>query len=106
MSCKLYIAVQYMEDSMDKTKNFLGLTKGSDGRMRIDLNDPTFTRSDRVIYNRADSSLHAVLEGTSHHVGFIDRTDAANMNKNDEVVLSAPHYHSGTVNLTSRLSVH
>lgn len=75
------------------------------GQLCIHFTDPAYVRSDLIIFDRKDSSLHAVLEGTSHFVGYAGPDLARNLHNEEEVVLAAPHYFSGVVKLSARIAV-
>ncbi|HRQ61168.1 MAG TPA: hypothetical protein PLO23_06630 [Alphaproteobacteria bacterium] len=67
--------------------------------------DPEFVRSDVIIFNKKDKSLHAVLEGQAHFIGHLDKDEAKAMQGVSEVLLSAAHYKSGVVNLHAALRI-
>jgi hypothetical protein len=75
------------------------------GQLCIHFNDPAYVRSDIIIFDRKDKSLHAVLEGASYFIGYADHELERNLHDEDEVILAAAHYFSGTVSLHSRVSV-
>ncbi len=75
------------------------------GQLCIHFTDPAYVRADLIIFDRKDKSLHAVLEGASHFIGYADHNLARNLHDEDEVILAATHFYSGSVNLHSRISI-
>lgn len=78
-------------------------SRNPDGQLCIRFSDPAYVRADMIIFDRKDNSLHAVLHENSHFVGYLPK-EMGGVNLQD-VVLSAPHYFSGTVNLRAKISV-
>ncbi len=75
------------------------------GMLCIHFSDPSYVRADLIIFDRKDSSLHAVLDGASHFIGHATPDLARNLHDEEEVILAAPHFYSGTVRFHSRVSV-
>ncbi len=80
-------------------------SRDSAGKLQIQFMDPAFVRADLIIFDRRDLSLHAVLHEASHFVGYVDKDIASGLSDKDEVILAAPHYFTGSVNLRSRVSI-
>ncbi len=78
-------------------------SRNPDGQLCIRFSDPAYVRSDVIIYDRKDNSVHAVLHEASHFVGYLPKEFAGGGLQ--DVVLSAPHYFTGTVNLRAKVSV-
>jgi hypothetical protein len=86
--------------------NILGeFSRNADGRFFIKFSDAAYVRSDIIIFEQKDSSVHAVLHGSSHLIGYLDKDLAKGLVDNSDVILAAPHYFSGTVELTTKVSV-
>lgn len=75
------------------------------GLVRITFSDPAYVRSDVIIFNRKDCSLHAVLNEGLHLIARIDGDLTKTFASTSEVVLAAPHYYSGAINLKIPLVV-
>ena len=71
----------------------------------ITFSDPAYVRSDMIIFNRNDNSLHAVLNEGLHLIGHVQGDLRKAFAVKSEVLLTAPHYFSGTVKLKSPLVV-
>jgi hypothetical protein len=75
------------------------------GQPCLCFSDPAYVRSDLIILNRKDLSVHAVLQGMTHFVGYADEAMMQDVEDGNEIILSAQHYHSGTVHLPSKITV-
>lgn len=75
------------------------------GLVRITFSDPAYVRSDVIIFNSTDCSLHAVLNEGLHLIGRIEGELTKTFASTSEVVLAAPHYYSGAINLKTPLVV-
>jgi hypothetical protein len=80
-------------------------SRNPNGQLCIHFTDPAYVRADVIIYDSKDNSLHAVLEGSSHFIGYADHDLIRNLHDEDEIILAAPHHYSGTIKLHSRVSV-
>jgi hypothetical protein len=85
--------------------NLTSFGKNADGSVCITFLDPCYVRSDAIIINRTDLSVHAVLHESSHLVGYIDGKTAGGLVDKADVILSAAHYAGGTVHLKSKISI-
>ena len=87
-------------------KDVLGeFSRKADGRFYIKFSDAAYVRSDIIIFDRKDSSIYAVLHGSSHLIGYVDKALASALVDKSDVILAAPHYFNGTVELTTKVSV-
>lgn len=77
----------------------------SQGEACLRFSDAAFVRADAVIIDRRDSSVHAVLHESAHHLGFIDGAQAGAFKHKQKITLSAPNHAGGTVHLTSTVLV-
>lgn len=77
----------------------------SGGQVCLTFFDPAYCRSDLIIFDRTDSSLHAVLHEAAHCVGHVARDMVPVVLKQQDIVLSAPHYSGGNLNLRTKLSI-
>ncbi len=75
------------------------------GQACIVFSDPAYVRSEVIIFDRSDSSLHAVLHEKAHRIGRIGGELSRAFAEKSEITLSAPHYFSGTLSLTTTLAV-
>lgn len=75
------------------------------GLVRITFSDPAYVRSDVIIFNRKDSSLHAVVNEGLHLIGKVEGELCKIFAGASEVVLTAPHYFSGAISLKTPLIV-
>jgi hypothetical protein len=75
------------------------------GQICITFSDPAYVRSDAIIFNRNDNSLHAVLNEGLHLIGNVEGDLRKSFAAKSEVVLSAPHYFSGSIKLKTPLVV-
>ena len=75
------------------------------GQACITFADPAYVRSEVIIFNRNDSSLHAVLNEGLHLIGRIEGDLSKKFSAKSEVVLTAPHYFSGSIALKTPLVV-
>lgn len=75
------------------------------GLVFITFSDPAYVRSDAIIYSRGDSSLHAVLNEGLHLIGKVEGELCKTFASTSEVLLTAPHYYSGAINLRTPLVV-
>lgn len=75
------------------------------GLVRITFSDPAYVRSDVIIFNRVDCSLHAVLNEGLHLIGKVEGELTKTFAATSEVVLAAPHYYSGAIDLKTPLIV-
>jgi hypothetical protein len=80
-------------------------SRNPDGRLCLHFSDPAYVSSELIIFDRKDSSIHAILHGTSHFVGLAGRDLAGSLKHNDAIILMAPHHYSGTLHLPSKISV-
>lgn len=75
------------------------------GQICITFSDPAYVRSDMIIFDRRDSSLHAVLNEGLHLIGHVEGDLTKSFAAKSEVWLTAPHYFTGTINLKTPLVV-
>lgn len=75
------------------------------GQICITFSDPAYVRSEAIIFDRKDSSLHAVLNEGLHLIGTVEGDLTKIFAAKSEVVLSAPHFFSGTLNFKTPLVV-
>jgi nitrite reductase/ring-hydroxylating ferredoxin subunit len=75
------------------------------GKVCIALSDPEYVRAEKIIFDRQDRSVHAVLHETSHLLGHVSKDMAEVLVDNDEVLLCAVHTNGGIIELTSQLAV-
>jgi hypothetical protein len=75
------------------------------GLVRITFSDPAYLRADAIIFNRTDCSLHAVLNEGLHLIGRVEGELTKTFTATSEVVLAAPHYYSGAIDLKTPLIV-
>lgn len=80
-------------------------SKNAEGQLCLTFSDPAYVSSEIIIFERKDSSFHAVLHGASHFIGFATPGLSGSLKHNDEIVLTAPHYFSGEVHMRSKISV-
>lgn len=78
------------------------ITFSNEGELCITFNDATYVRAEKIIFDRKDSSLYAILHETSHPIG---RWQGNADQLKDKVTLAAPHYFSGTLNIKTQLVV-
>mgnify|MGYP000921647436 CR=1 FL=1 len=76
-----------------------------EGEVRLTFFDPAYCRSDLIILDPSDRSLHAVLHESAHFIGHVGRDILPHMLQKQNVMLAAPHYSGGTLSLTTKLSV-
>lgn len=87
----------------DEISAQFGLDKS--GKVYITFADPAYVRAEVIIYDRKDSSLHAVLHESAHLIGHVKGDLQKELANRSEVVLTAPHYFSGTLNLRTPLVI-
>ncbi len=75
------------------------------GQVCITFTDPAYVLSDTIIFDRRDSSLHAVLHESLHLIGRVEGELRKSFEAKSEVLLGAPHYFSGTLSLKTPLVV-
>ncbi len=80
-------------------------SQNSQGQVCITFSDPAYVRSEMIIFNPGDSSLHAVLNEGLHLIGKVDGDLRKSFAAKSEVILSAPHYFSGSIKLKTPLVV-
>ncbi|MCB9979340.1 MAG: hypothetical protein H6862_07045 [Rhodospirillales bacterium] len=69
------------------------------GQAAVAFSDPTFIRSDMIVVNRADHSVHAILHESDHLIGHVSPEMAEAMIRGGEVLLAAVHVHGHIVDL-------
>lgn len=79
--------------------------KNSRGDAFIRFFDPAYVRADVIVLDRESKSLYAVLHEQEHLIGELDEDMLKAFEGNEEVFLTASHYHSGVVNLKAELHV-
>ena len=92
--------------SRHNSQSILGeFSRNAAGKFFIKFADATYVRSDIIILDRKDLSVHAVLGGAAHLVGYINDDLVKSVKNQDDIILSAPHYYKGALNLTAKISV-
>lgn len=81
--------------------------KNEDGSVGIDFFDPSYIRSDVIVIDRSDMSVHAVLHETSYFIGNLEEDLVLIFEEAAEARLSARHgfYESGSVAITAPVTV-
>ncbi len=80
-------------------------SQNNQGQVCITFSDPAYVRSDMIIFNRNDNSLHAVVNEGLHLIGKVEGDLRQTFAAKSEVILSAPHYFSGSIKLKTPLVV-
>ena len=79
--------------------------KSAKGKVCIALSDPAYVRSDLILLDRRDNSVHAVLHESSHFLGHLTEGMANAFVDNKEILLCAVHTNGGIFELKSPLAV-
>ncbi|MBI1327685.1 MAG: hypothetical protein GC136_08600 [Alphaproteobacteria bacterium] len=61
------------------------------GKVAIEFEDPAFVRSDAIIFDGADGTIHAIFSDQGHYLGKLSADLLENFLTNEEVVLYAAH---------------
>lgn len=77
------------------------LVKDDNGQIILTFFDPAWVRSDIILIDSQNLSLHAVLHEGTHFLGHIDKALLAELDGIEEITLSAPHVAGHTVSLRS-----
>lgn len=79
--------------------------KNSRGDAFIRFFDPAYVRADLVVMDRESKTLYAVMHEQEHCIGQLDDEMAELFANNEDIHLTADHYHSGAVNLKAPLVI-
>lgn len=75
------------------------------GDICIAFSDPAYVRSDTIVLDARDGSLHAILHEGSHPIGQLSRDMTQSFADQSEVLLCAVTSHGGVFELISPLTV-
>lgn len=75
------------------------------GAVCIAFEDPSFTRADKIILDKAESALYAVLNGSQHFLGQVSETMANAFGDKDEVLVCALHTNGSIIDFVTPLCV-
>lgn len=75
------------------------------GLMAISFDDPTFVRSEMVLYDKENGLVEVLLQGKRHPVGHIPVSLAEMFAEAGDVILSAERIDGSVLELKSRLIV-
>jgi len=81
------------------------LVHDENGNVVLNFFDPNWIRSDMILYDRTEGSLHAVHEGGEHYIRHIDADMITALEGLEELVLTALHSDGKPVRLRSPLGL-
>ncbi|MES2729831.1 MAG: hypothetical protein V4621_07025 [Pseudomonadota bacterium] len=82
-----------------------GFIRNHQGQIAIYLEDPGFVRSETIVLNMADLSLHAVLFENTHSLGRISPQMASGLRHGDPVTLYARPSRDVVIDMRAPLSI-
>ena len=67
--------------------------------------DPSYVRSETIVFEPETCRVHAVLHENLHFLGEIPKELGASFQNGGDILLSAPHYSGADVHMTAHISV-
>lgn len=79
--------------------------RNGDGHVAIAFFDPAYVRSDTIVLDPQDNSLHAVLHESAHFIAHLDEETARTLHGQPEILLTARHYNGDIIDLVAPVAV-
>lgn len=79
------------------------ITLDSDNRPHIRFFDPAYIRAEKVLFNKKDRSVHAVLYEGQFLIGHVPEELNGSFEQNKSITLCANHFSGKEIRLTANL---
>lgn len=71
----------------------------------IELDDPSYTKAEKVLYNPDTGALHAIMHEGVFLIGNVPESCAHQLREKREITLSASHYTGAVLNLKASVAI-
>ncbi len=95
--------MSYSSSNIGSSEVFFGKSKSN--QPFIKFFDPSYVRSETIVFEPKTRKVHAVLHENLHFLGQISEELGASFQDNGSVLLSAAHYSGTSVEMTAHISV-
>ncbi len=79
--------------------------RNGDGDVCISFEDAEYVLSDKIVLYMPNRELHAILHENSHFIGKLSIEMADAIVHKEEILLAAPHYKGGIIDMKAPLLV-
>lgn len=79
--------------------------KNKDNKILIEFADPAYTKSESILFNPKNKSVHAVMHEGLFLVGHVPDDIASDFTKHKKIELCADHYDGKVLRLHAQISI-